>query len=82
MFLYADSVAQRRLSSYHNLNYLSINYDGVPIYSDFDGNYNLNFFHPKFFQSIFENQQKFSMLPDISTDLNDTLSTVIQLFQE
>jgi hypothetical protein len=80
VFLYADSVAQRRLSSYHNLNYLSINYDGVPIYSDFDGNYNLNFFHPKFFQSIFENQQKFSMLPDISTDLNDTLSTVIQLF--
>jgi|GEM_PF-1546598 len=80
VFLYADSIAQRRFSSYHNINYLSINYYGVPIYSDFDGNYNLNFFHPKFLQSIFENQNTLSIPYDRDADLNDTLSTVIQLF--
>ncbi len=79
-FLYTDSLSQRRLTSYKNLNFPDINFEGIPLYSNFDGNYNLNFFHSKFLKSIFENQHSKSTNLNKNNEINDTISTVLQLF--
>lgn len=79
-FLYSDSLSQRRISTYKNINFLDVNFDGVPIYSNFDGNYNLNFLNPRILKSIFENQYSISSRLIHNAEFDDTLATVIQLF--
>ena len=79
-FLYSDSLSQRRVSTYKNINFLDVNFDGVPIYSNFDGNYNLNFLNPRILKSIFENKYSISSRLIHNAEFDDTLATVIQLF--